>query len=57
MKDDTTPIGPVRRIREPGNPLDEEEEAGGGETCDPIDATGEADMETPCVISFEEDYD
>jgi hypothetical protein len=64
MIDDPTPIcpspGPGRCIRERGNSLDEEPEEGAGdcsETSDPIDATSKPDLETPCVIIFEEDYD
>jgi hypothetical protein len=62
MTDDATPIrpGPGHCVRESGNSWDEEPEEGPGDACessDPIDATARPDLETPCVISFEEDYD
>ncbi|MGA9755453.1 MAG: hypothetical protein WBV23_09965 [Desulfobaccales bacterium] len=64
LRDYTTPICPLpglgQCVRERCNFWDEEQEGCAGdcyETCDPIDATSKPDLETPCVISFEEDYD
>ena len=64
MIDHTTPICPLPGlgpcVRERCNFWDEEQEecaADCNQTCDPIDATSQADLESPCVISFEEDYD
>ena len=64
MIDHTTPICPLPGlgpcVRERCNFWDEEQEecaADCCQTCDPIDATSKPDLETPCIISFEEDYD
>jgi hypothetical protein len=64
MRDHTAPICPLPGlgycVRERCNFWDEEQEACAAdchETCDPIDATSKPDLETPCVISFYEDYD
>ena len=64
MTDDTTTIcpipGPGQCVRERRISWDEGHEEGVGdgyETCDPIDATATPNLDSPCVISFEEDYD
>jgi hypothetical protein len=64
MRDDTTPICPLpglgQCVRERCNFWDGAQEecvSNCYETYDPIDATSKPDLETPCVISFYEDYD
>jgi hypothetical protein len=64
LRDHTTPICPLpglgQCVRERCNFWDEELKecvADCYQTCEPIDATSKGDLDSPCVIAFEEDYD
>jgi hypothetical protein len=64
MPDYTTPICPLpglgHCVREHCNFWDEDQQECPSDcfnTCDPMDATSKPDPDTPCVISFYEDYD